>query len=224
MGVSNTVGTFFPSRINMHFPRAKYSSDVGYGGAGKISLGPAPIALNATGILNAASIATALDTMTFATTYKKSAMGRFGRNVTVVASGAATSAVSVYGTDYLGQPMKEDFTLNGATPVVGKKAFTTITRVSAGITAGTTINVGWGNVFGLPYKIIDLYTEMVDNVEATAAGTITLPVTVDQTATTGDPRGSYTPNAANVPNGVRTYQLYGLWDNSDLYGKAQYAG
>lgn len=224
MGVSNTVGTFFPSRINMHFPRARYSSDVSTSGAGKISLGPAVPAANATGILNAANIAVALDTGSFTAGFKKSYMSRFGRNVTVVASGAATSAVSVYGTDYLGQPMREDFTLNGATPVVGKKAFTTINRVTAGVTAGTTINVGYGNVFGLPYKIIDLYTEMVDNVEAVAAGTITLPVTVDQTATTGDPRGSYTPNAANVPNGARTYQLYGLFDTQDLYGKAQYAG
>jgi hypothetical protein len=66
----------------------------------------------------------------------------FGRNITVVASGAATSNVTVYGKDYMGQPMTESFTLNGATPVVGRKAFKWVDRITAGITAATTINVG----------------------------------------------------------------------------------
>lgn len=223
MGISNTVGTFFPARINMYFPKAKYAADVANGGAGRINFGPALVAANATGILNAASIATALDTATFATTYKRANMGRFGRNITVVASGAATSAVSVYGIDYLGQPMREDFTLNGATPVVGKKAFAAVNRVTGAITAGTTINVGWGNVLGLPYRFVDVFSELVDGAEATAAGTFTAPVMTAQTATSGDPRGTYTPNAANVPNGARVYSVYGLWDTTDLYGLQQFA-
>jgi hypothetical protein len=54
----------------------------------------------------------------------------------------ATSAVTVRGRDYLNQKLSEQLTLNGATPVVGKKAFKVIEKIDFGLTAGTTVNVG----------------------------------------------------------------------------------
>lgn len=159
-----------------------------------------PVVALATGILSATSIATAVDTRVFAATYTSTAMSKYGRNVTVVASGAATSNVTVFGRDYLGQGMRESFTLNGTTPVVGLKAFKYIDRITAGITAATTINVGWGTRLGLPYKVFVVEREYADNVVA-AAGTLVVPVLTDpQTATTGDPRGTYVPTT--TPNGV----------------------
>lgn len=166
---------------------------------GRFTFGKPLVAL-ATAILSAQSIAAAVNTRTFAATYTVAAMGPYGRNVTVVASGAATSNVTVIGRDYLGQAMRESFTLNGTTPVVGVKAFKYIDNITAGITAATTINVGYGARFGVPYKVMVVEREYADNVNA-AAGTLTVPNLTDpQTATTTDPRGLYTPTT--TPNGL----------------------
>lgn len=223
----NTVGTFFPDRVNMHFRNAKYAADVDHGGAGKIGLGPPDWlpAASAAGIISAASIAAAVSITTFATTYKvDKSMGRFGRNVTLVLSGAGTPAATVYGLDYMGQPMRETFTGTGATPVVGKKAFGSITKVDCGLVAATTLNVGWGDILGLPYKIVDIFSELIDGSEATPAGTIVVGQNAVQTATSNDPRGTYTPGAGNLANGARSYSLYGLFDNDNLYGNVHFNG
>jgi hypothetical protein len=55
------IGSFFPKRVNMWFSGAKYAADVGVTGVGKIYI-PALSALDADGILAAASINAALDT------------------------------------------------------------------------------------------------------------------------------------------------------------------
>lgn len=217
------LGTFFPDRVNMWFANARYAADVRFGGFGTIKI-PAMVALDADGILAAQSIATAVDTTTFASTYSDENMGKFGRNVTVVASGAATSDVTVHGFDYLGQPMTEELTLNGTTPVLGVKAFARVTRVEAGVTAATTINVGWGNKLGLPYKILDAYTVLKNNAEPADADTIVVGSTATQTATSADPRGTLNLHANNVTNGTNTYEVAGLWDDTDLYGVQHFAG
>jgi hypothetical protein len=136
-----------------------------------------------------------VDTRTFAATYNTDNMSVYGRTINVVASGAATSNVTIYGEDYLGQPMVESFTLNGTTPVVGKKAFKRVLRITAGITAATTINVGWADKLGLPFVTTAVIREFADNV-LQSAGTFVAPIFTDpQTTTTGDPRGTYDPTA-----------------------------
>ena len=223
----NTVGTFFPDRVNLHFKNAKYAADVDHGGAGKIGLGPASWlpAAQSNGIIAAASIATAVSITSFATTYKaEKSMGRFGRNVTLALSGAGTPAATVFGLDYLGQPMQETFNLAGATPVVGKKAFGSVTRVDCALVAATTLNVGWGDILGLPYKLIDVYTELVDGAEATVAGTFVIGQNAAQTSTSNDPRGTWTPGAGFLANGAKNYALYGLFDSDNLYGNAHFNG
>lgn len=231
MATSNvhTLGTFFPDRANMWFAGAKYSSDVANTGLGKINLGPALVAANTAGILSAVSIATAQDisASAFATTYSDSVMGRFGRNCTVVGVAASTAVITVYGYDYLGQPMRENITMNGTTAVQGVKAFARVTRVVTGIDSDSGLSLGWGNTLGVPYRLIDLYTELVDNLEATSAGAIVVGPTAAQTATSADPRGYYTPHASFVPDGTRIHELMGLWDNESsigLYGNAHYNG
>lgn len=217
------LGSFFPKRVNMWFSGAKYAADVGSNGAGKIRI-PALSALDADGILAAQSIATAVDTTTFAATYLETdaVMGKFGRNVTVVASGAATSTVTVYGFDYLGQPMMETLTLNGTTSVLGLKAFRRISRITAGVTAATTINVGWGNKLGVPYKLLDTYTILKSNAEPTDADTVVVGSVATQSATSADPRGTINLHANNLTNGTNYYDIYGLWDVSNLYGVQHY--
>ena len=203
-------------RINNRVEACCYAADVGVDGLTTVDI-PAPPAALATGILNAQSIAAA-GTSSPVVGFSPSVMGRYGRNVTVVASGAATSNVTVYGFDYLGQAMKESFTLTGATPVVGKKMFADIVSVAYGLTAGTTINVGYGAVLGVPYKVLgtQITNELTSDVTPTA-GALVAGVS-PQTLTSGDPRGTYTPNLA--PDGVRSYRFSCAVDRNNLHGAA----
>jgi hypothetical protein len=78
------------------------------------------------------------------------------RNVTVVASASTgeNAKVIVYGTNIANQPISEEFVLTGTTPVVGNKAFKTITKIVLPIAAGSeVIDVGWGDKLGLPYML-----------------------------------------------------------------------
>lgn len=213
---------YFPKRINMHVPNMQYAADVRFGGVGTVEL-PAAVAADADGILSAQSIAAAGNTGAFAATYSDDAMAKFGRNVTAIASGASTATVTVTGRDYLGQRVTEELTLNGAATVKGKKAFASIDNVAWTATAATTVNVGWGDILGLPYKLIKSIAEVVDGVEAANAGTFVVGSDAAVSATSADTRGTYTPAAANVADGSKAYSITGLWDTDNLHGNVQYA-
>lgn len=181
--------TNFSRRINMYVPAMAYASDVNFGGPTRVAFGT-PAIKSATAILNAQSIATAI-TIQAASLVTDTLLEPYGRTLEVIASGAATSTVSIDGWDYLGQPIRETLTLNGAAIVLGKKAFKYIRQVVCGLTAGTTINLGTSTGYGLPYKAIAVRFE-VSNGVLVAAGTLTQPDLTDPaTATTGDPRGTY---------------------------------
>lgn len=196
--------------FNYYVPAMQGAGDLAQLLRQRVDLGSVVLA-DVDGILDDQSIATAVDTTSFAAAYTRDKMGKFGRNVTVVASGAATSAVTVIGRDYLGQPMRETLTLNGTTPVVGLKAFKDIDRVTAAVTAATTIDLGWGTRMGLPYKTRAVERELKDDVLA-AAGTLTAPVVTDpQTATTGDPRGTYI--LTGTPDGTANFKIDCVFSN-----------
>lgn len=219
------LGQFFPKRTNDHVPNMRYAADVGSNGFGRIGLGPALVAADPDGILAAQPTDSAGSATSFAAAYSDDVMGRFGRNVTVDCSGANTDVVTITGRDYLGQLMVENITLNGTTLVNGVKCFARITEVSWLAEAAVTIDVGWGDRLGLPYKIVDLYSELVDGAEPANAGAVTVgPNTDPQTATTVDPRGYYAPHANNVPNGSRVHELVGMFDHDNLHGVAHYGG
>ncbi len=223
-----TIRQAIPSMrgVNYYVPNMAYAVDVGLDGLCRADLG-APIALNAAGILSAQSIATAGSQASFVAAYRniiQAGLAKYGRNVTVVASGAATSLVTVFGYDYLGQPMSEQFTLNGNTPVAGKKAFKWITNVTFGATSATTINVGWGDVLGIPYRATK--TTIIGELTAGAsptAGTLVAgaSATAAQTATSADARGTYTPNQAT--DGTKTYEFaYHVDVVNGLHGARQF--
>src|SRR5262249_22427673 len=116
-----TNPTNFPRRVNNYVPGMMYFSDVNYNSATRVSFG-APLAHNATAVLNAGSVNGANTTIDL--TSVAAFPETYGRTCTIVASGAGgTALVSLYGWDYLGQPIREDVTLNGVTPVAMKKAF-----------------------------------------------------------------------------------------------------
>lgn len=81
----------------------------------------------------------------------------FPRNVTIKgnASGNAGDVV-VHGTNRDGDAISETIALNGATEVVGNKAFATVSAIDvpAETHAGTdTVSIGAGAKLGLPYKL-----------------------------------------------------------------------
>lgn len=192
-----TNPSFFPVRVNEYVPAMQYSSDVNYNGSTRISFGT-PVVANATLVASAISVAVATSTdLTNVAQFPET----YGRNVSVVASGAATSTLTVNGWDYLGQPISELFTLSGVTPVAGNKAFKTFRNVVVNTTtAATTVNIGSGAKFGLPYKAIRCQFEVANGIFA-AAGTFQFASLIDPpTAITTDPRGMYTPTT--TPNGT----------------------
>ena len=188
--------TNFPRRINMYVPAMAYSADVNYNGETRVNFG-APAAASTTAILNAGSMTgvTSIDLSS------ASIADAYGRCIQVVASGANATVVTINGWDYLGQPLAESLTLNGATPVVGNKAFKSFSNVTI-TAAATTLSIGTGVKLGLPYKAIRAVYE-IGNGALAAAGSLQAPSVVDPaTATTTDPRGLYTTtttmNGANI--------------------------
>lgn len=209
--------TNFPRRANNYVPGMQYSADVNYNGETRVNFG-APLAAVANALANAISIATAGSAdLSGVAAFPE----LYGRNITVVASGAATSNVTVLGWDYLGQPVAESFTLTGATPIAGNKCFKSFASMTFGATGGTTINIGTGGKLGLPYKTLRAVYEIA-NGALVAAGTLQAPSLVDPaTVTTTDPRGAYTPTTAlngvniitavfNMANDVNTSNRGGL--------------
>lgn len=139
----------------------------------------------------------------------------------VVGAWTTASVITVTGTDDPGDVMVESAA--SGTTYAGKKAFKTITSVvsSASITGAT---FGTGDVLGLPIRLGAtgyVIAELQDGVDATA-GTVVAAVDTAATATTGDVRGTYDPNAA--ADGAKAFQLLAMVNDPTDTGGAQYAG
>lgn len=205
----------FVDRHKYYVPAFAYAADVIHGAPYECNFG-APAVSAAADIINDLDIDPAGSTTDF---LSSEADATYGRNIRIIASGAATSTLTIHGFDYLGQPMSEVMTLNGANSVVSVKAFKRLVQIDFGLTAATTVDVGWGARFGLPYRATHCLAEQADGVAA-AAGTLTAGVRTDpQTTTTTDPRGLYTPTT--TPNGVKVLVGFFLLDgyvNSDGNG------
>lgn len=216
-------GDYYPFGPNMWVANMAYAADVGIESKLQVLLTPyAPVAAGAALLASAVSIATAGKSVLNLASQPQSLMGKFGRAVSVVASGAATSSFRVSGADYLGQPMSETFTLTGTTPIVGNKAFRWVTHVNFDATAATTVNVGVGDKFGLPYAYLDAGVDFADGVKNGTQGTFVTPPLTAQTAISIDPRGTWAPNAANLPNGSRKFSVMYEPRRNDLYGLKHY--
>jgi hypothetical protein len=208
-------------RANNYVEKLCYDAYVDINGDTRVEFGQPPAAL-ADGIIKTQ----ALDAIITGggnqvTTFDpEKSMSKWGRNLTVILSGAGTPTVTIRGRDWLGQGMSENIVGAGAASVVGKKAFFSLDSITtSAAVAGVTISVGWGNVLGLPYAMTKLYHEFVDDI-IPAAGTFVpclAPGTV-QSLTTGDPRGTYTPAGAVVPNGVRNIVITGAALSGQLHG------
>ena len=111
------------------------------------------------------------------------------RQVAVIASAGAASikkddTVTIYGTNYAGEPISEvlKFAAEQATAKVTAQAFKTVTKVIIGeSTVGVKFNVGWTDVLGLPFKLAateKMALEYGAGVLQTTAGTFTVDAEV----------------------------------------------
>lgn len=146
------------------------------------------------------------------------------RNIVVDSGGADTAVLTFTGTDEYGNVLVESITLNGTTAVQGKKAFKTITGVTSSATISNGAFAGPGDILGLPVflgKTGYVLKELQDGVAA-SAGTLVAGATAAPTATTGDVRGTYDPNAA--ADGTKVFTLIAAIPDVDYLGLPQYAG
>ena len=194
-------GTFHPDRINQYVKAMQYASEVAYpSGVYRVDFGMPSVAdvdliVDEVALTSGAAHTGTLlvtDLITNTSSYKGAA---FGRNVTITSGAACTRVATITGFDYLGQKITETITFNGAATVSGKKAFARILSVSISSEANTpTVSVGSGDVLGLPYASVRALSEEADGALVSTVGTLVGPVLTDpQTATTGDPRGTFDP-------------------------------
>lgn len=184
-----------------------------------INLG-APDTADADGVC-ASQAGTAATAMTINGALASGGVATFDVPRNVVAAWTNTATLTVTGTDEYGNTVVE--TSGSGTSMAGKKAFKTITSVvpSANITGAT---VGTGDVLGLPVALpqVGMILKEMQDGAAASAGTAVAAVRTKASATTGDVRGTYDPNAAC--DGSRKFQLVvALGDPGDK-GVAQFAG
>lgn len=192
----------FVSGLNYYVPAMQAGADLGQELDNRFSFGAPILAPAATNDIISTGFAVngAVSVTLISQLVKTMLDGPWGRTVGFKASGATGANVvfTVYGRDYLGQAMRETITVangDGTTSIYGLKAFKWIDKVvhNGGASNAVTALMGSGPRLGLPYVTVAVEREYSNNVVA-AAGTLTAPVFTDpQTASTGDPRGTYIP-------------------------------
>lgn len=232
---------FFPRRINQRVPNLAYVAELSNDGTGiyRINFGAvaalsttyfANVVLSTTGVALSLTVAagTILNDGVVPGMPVGSTVGtaRWGRGLTIVGNGASTRAITLTGYDYLGQKIVWTGVLNGATPVPVTKAFAYIESCVFAAAADTvSVSIGYNNVLGLPYQSSSLLSEIKNDVVAANGGTFVGAIYTDpQTATTGDPRGTYLPVTV-IPDGTNTFAITvnAAVSRKNLHGVAHYS-
>jgi hypothetical protein len=231
--MSKVVADNYPRSISQYVPNMEFAADV-VGNSVIVSLG-APATLDADGIWDGVTIGTTVtthDSSDYKTTFDGSSTSLtttagmidapYGRTLSATGNASTDQVCTITGRDYLGQIMVENFTLSGTGVIAGKKAFKYVDSMSVTIgTGGTTVDVGWADKLGIPYAGTSLLSDTEDGV--IAAGALTAAITTDpQTATTGDPRGTF--DAASASDGSIVSEIRYLCNTSDLHGVEHFKG
>jgi hypothetical protein len=147
------------------------------------------------------------------------------RALTILSAGNDSGITfTVLGKGIYDQTITEVITGANAGTAAGKKAFTSITSITASAAAAGNVSVGWGNVLGLPGFLPNakhILAEFQDGAAATAGTTVAGDLTYPS-ATTGDIRGTYIPNAA--PDGTKAYGLLCALPDPGFLGAENFAG
>lgn len=147
------------------------------------------------------------------------------RNLIITSSGNDTGITfTATGTDAYGVTTVETITGANAGIAAGKKAFKTITSITRSGSSAGTVKIGFGDVLGLPVFLPSagfVLKELQDGTAPTA-GTFVAGVSTAPSATTGDVRGTYDPNAAC--DGSKAFDLIIALPDPSFLGATQYGG
>ena len=157
------------------------------------------------------------------------------RNITVaVTHGSSVVAMTILvsGYDQYKMPMSELLTITAtgtSKTAAGTKAFKyveSIDLISAGNAETNTLNLGWGDVLGLPYALAaksDFFTNgtFFNEVLESTAPTVVAAVTSAATTTTGDVRGTVDLNSAMDGSAVSVWYKTDPSSNTTLFGVTQ---
>lgn len=149
----------------------------------------------------------------------------FGEVIALAGTGANTAVVTVTGKDYLGQPMVEEITLNGATAVSGKKAFKSVTCFELEAEAATDIKISNTGKVGLEFANAGTDVVLKNGVKNSTVAASVMERT--QTATSNDPRGVLDMTSCAEGDVVEvTYNVtdFVADDKGGLFGVPHYAG
>jgi hypothetical protein len=143
------------------------------------------------------------------------------RNVIIDSGGVDTSVLTIIGEDEYGEAMSEALTLNGATVVIGAKAFKKITQITSTISIANGGFVGTGTILGLPVFLPGLGNILAENADHDAAtpGTTVPGIRIVSTTTTGDVRGTVDPDTA--PDGAIVLEVTLALPDPQYLGVAQ---
>ena len=210
---------------NSYVPAARYASEIGDDLVYTVTIGK-PVAASTNGMLSAATVTTA-KTLVKADLITNTVPYLYGATITLTVSASTTATFTVFGDDYLGQPMSETITITAGTTATSLRAFRWISRIVCPALAAITLSVGWTKNLGLPYVTTKILQETVNGVDQ-ALGTLVAPVFTDPaTVSTGDPRGKYLSSATfNGTNEITITALASAFINANgnggIYGIKQY--
>lgn len=155
------------------------------------------------------------------------------RNIAIAVTAAAVVAMTfvVTGYDAWGYKLTESFSITtGGTSkaAAGKKAFASVESISYTVAAdatGNTVNVGTGDVLGLPYRAASKADVLGVwfNDAADASATIVAADDTEATATTGDIRGTVDPASACDGSDVSIWIAIDPTSEATMRGIDQYA-
>ena len=155
------------------------------------------------------------------------------RNITGVVSHSTTTlamTVTINGYDIYGAPMSETLTFAAtatSVSVAGVKAFKYIYSyviTAAGNATANTLNLGWGDVLGMPYKLpakSDLIQSWFNEVLEGTVATSVIGDTTTATSTTGDVRGTVDLNSAMNGSAVSVWCRLDPSTEATLFGVVQ---
>jgi len=205
-------GTFFPDRINQYVKAMRFAADLGDDGLYKLSFG-APAVEDPNGIIAAVTITGGVTILpaSFVGAVEPVVDAPWGRGISFEGSAIGAPVVTITGFDYLGQRITETVTMVSVTETFSLNAYSRIISVAVASGVTGTIDLGFSNRLGLPYKTMNVEYEIEDGVRANA-GTLVVPILTDPaTAATGDPRGTYAPTG--TLDGIADFQILARADN-----------
>lgn len=242
MTLQAKVGDYLPKNINRYVPAMAYAADVVHSGPTRVSLGT-PTVADADAILNDAVCDDTAASFTYRPGDFRTVAGfngetgeitdaKYGRNVSIVGSAVGvTQNCTIKGRDYLGQPITRTIALNGTGAAVFG-IFKWIDEITVAQGASTeTMDVGFTDVLGLPYKCVKVLSEELAGAVQSSLGTLVTPTLTDPriVSTVTNSRGSYDPNG--TLDSVSELVITAIFDNSvnaagngGLHGIREFAG